>query len=365
MELGNGIDLDTGERRRRQKWITIQGTKQEAEKKLAELIDAMNKGTYVEPSKLTVAEWLDHWFKTAIAPNKRPRTIETYRSVLDHHLKPALGSIALQKLEAADIERYLAERKETLAASTLSQHSAILHSALKSAERKKKVLRNGQNLVDNKPKREERTRTDDDGHEEAHEEVLENCWEAEDARRFLAVARVAGLQPAAFYAMLMELGLRKGEICGLRWKDVSLDRAKVKIARQLVKVGNRTKSRAPLFGPPKNGQIRILDMPPEHRGWRSSSSTSATRPRSRWPTGRRITIRGWFSRRKTGAHVTNCIGDPIQANNIAQREFDPLIEKAEVRPDQVPRAPAHRGHAGSSKRSLDQDGSEEARTQAR
>ena len=63
--------------------------------------------------------------------------------------------------------------------------------------------------------------------------------------------------------MLLELGLRKGEICGLRWKDVNLDGGQVTIARQLVKVGNRAKGRDPLFGPPKNGRIRTIGMSPE------------------------------------------------------------------------------------------------------
>ncbi|MGH9461293.1 MAG: hypothetical protein ACRD1X_08740, partial [Vicinamibacteria bacterium] len=105
--------------------------------------------------------------------------------------------------------------------------------ALKSAEAQSKVQRNVHRLVENKPKHQEGTRIDDDGNTEAYDEIQERCWEAGEARKFLKAARKAGPQQAAFYSMLLELGSRKGEICGLRW-NVNLDGGKVTIARQLV-----------------------------------------------------------------------------------------------------------------------------------
>ena len=59
-----------------------------------------------------------------------------------------------------------------------------------------------------------------------------------------ATANVAGLstQMSAFIALGVDAGPRKGELCGLRWTDVNLDRGKVSIVRQLI-----TPGREPVF----------------------------------------------------------------------------------------------------------------------
>ena len=110
LDLGYQVDPTTGERKRKQKWITVRGTKRDAERKLAELVHRADTGTFIEPSKVTVGEWLDAWLEKAIKPPRRTlRAYETYRSVITKHLKPKLGAIRLQDLRAIDVERYHAE----------------------------------------------------------------------------------------------------------------------------------------------------------------------------------------------------------------------------------------------------------------
>jgi integrase len=52
--------------------------------------------------------------------------------------------------------------------------------------------------------------------------VLKHCWEAEEARRFVRMAKELGPQPSAFYTPALDSGARKGELCGLQWKDIEL-----------------------------------------------------------------------------------------------------------------------------------------------
>jgi integrase len=107
LDMGYQIVPETGKMKRVQKWFTVQGTKRDAERKLTELLHHLHHGEYVEPSKLTVWEWLHEWLETAIKPlNKRLRTYETYKSVIERHLKSALGHIRLQQLKPTDIKRY-------------------------------------------------------------------------------------------------------------------------------------------------------------------------------------------------------------------------------------------------------------------
>ena len=174
--------------KRKQKCQTIRGTKQQAELKLAELLRAVNHGEFVERSKLTVGAWLTEWLEKAIKPPaKRASTYAAYHHVIHDKLIPVLGAIPLQQLKALDIKRYYVEQT-TLSASTLAQHHAILTGALKAAAVTSLVTRNVAALVIGKPQ----ARRD-------HDLVLQNCWEADEAGRFLAAANAAGPQPAALF----------------------------------------------------------------------------------------------------------------------------------------------------------------------
>jgi integrase len=211
LDVGYQFDPETGKQRQVQKWFTVQGTKRDAEKKLAELLHDLHRSQYVEPSRMTLAEWLSEWLDTTInPPNKRLRTYETYKSVIERHLKPALGHLRLQQLRPTDLKRYYNEA--SLSPTTVEQHHTLLHSALKAAQLQGLVQRNVASLVIGKPHR-----------REGRDDVLRHCWEAEEVRRFIATATEQGPQPAAFYTLALDSGARKGELCGLKWTDIDLD----------------------------------------------------------------------------------------------------------------------------------------------
>jgi hypothetical protein len=135
LDLGYQVDSVTGKKRRKQQWITVHGTKREAETRLAELVNDTNRGTFVAPRKRTFGEWLDEWVeKAAKPPAKAPSTYEHYLGVIDQHLKPKLGTIPLQALNAADLKRAYTEatRKRgkgaaALSPSTLAVHHVVAH----------------------------------------------------------------------------------------------------------------------------------------------------------------------------------------------------------------------------------------------
>jgi integrase len=190
LDFAYRVDPKTGQRRRHQKWITFRGTKRKAQERLAELVTERSHGTFVSPSKLTFGDWLDTWVDKAIKPPRRTlRAYETYQSVITKHVKPKLGAIRLQELLPTDLERYYAE---------LGQAPA----------------------------------------------TLENCWEAHEARQFLETAKAAGPQPAAFYALALETGMRKSELCGLKWSDLDVQAQRLNVQRQLVQTWLRTDFRS-------------------------------------------------------------------------------------------------------------------------
>ena len=75
LNLGDRRDPVTGTLKRKQKWVTFRGTKKDAQTKLTELLNDLNKGTFVELHKRTFGGWLTEWLDKAIKPpHKTPRS---------------------------------------------------------------------------------------------------------------------------------------------------------------------------------------------------------------------------------------------------------------------------------------------------
>ena len=83
-----GHDSHTG--KRRQKWVSVKGTKRAAERRLAEVVRDLNEGTYVEPSRVTLPDYLDRWIRDYVSVSVRERTAQGYRGIV-RRLQPRLG----------------------------------------------------------------------------------------------------------------------------------------------------------------------------------------------------------------------------------------------------------------------------------
>ena len=118
LDLGYQEDPKTGKRRRRQKWMSLRGTKRQAETKLAELLHKVNRNEFVEPSKITVGEWLDYWLEHRIKPKCRIGTYEAYEGIIRSHLKPAIGLVRLQELSFTHLEAYYQKKAPDLSEGT-------------------------------------------------------------------------------------------------------------------------------------------------------------------------------------------------------------------------------------------------------
>jgi integrase len=238
----------------KQKWVTCHGTRKEAEGKLAELSNKVHKGKFIEPSKVTLAEWLDEWMEKAIKPPRcTQHTYNSYSSVVKNYLKPQLGDTPLQKLTVMQIERYYAERQVKLTERTVSLHHMILSGALRAAV-KNRILEAPHVATDvtNKP----RVRLND-------EDLLDNVWSPDEARQFLDHLKEKGsAQYLAFFALALDAGLRKGEMLGLQWKD--LDGSSLRVDRQLLGVKEDQAGTTQLVtSPPKGKRSRTVDLSDE------------------------------------------------------------------------------------------------------
>jgi integrase len=262
-----------------------------------------------------MGQWLTEWFKAA-KPRFRPSTCTRFEGIINNDLlKAPIANIPMQKIRPTHLEQYYADAK--VSASTLTLHHTILHQALRKAAKDGLIPLNPARDLDHKPRR---TR------EKVSGEAQKHVWTATEARAFLAAAKAAGPQPAAFYALALDSGARKGELCGLTWVNLDLDGGKMRIVQQLLSPGPK-----PTFGPTKTGRPRTVALAPETvellRLHRKHQRELMMANRTTYKDHGLVFAKEWGDLRKR----EECLGQPLQMNNLGQREYAKLIQAAKVR----------------------------------
>ena len=239
------LDLprDPATGRRRQQWLSVKGTKKDAEKRLAELVHQLDTGGFVKPTRLTVGEFLHQWLRDYAWPNLAPRTAEGYEHIIRQHLIPGLGAIPLAQLTPQHLQHYYAEKLERgrldgkggLSPRTVHHH-VTLHGALQSAVKWNRLARNPADAVD--PPRFQ------------HKEM--RTLDERGLHAFLEAARATPYY-ALFYTVLFA-GLRRSELLALRRGDVDVDLAQLMVTRGL----HRLRDGSMVFRTPKSAKGRRL-----------------------------------------------------------------------------------------------------------
>lgn len=290
-EAAISLDSVTGKRKR----VRFYGrTRQEVHKKLIAAKTQSDRGVSLPDHQWRLGEYLDYWLEEIVRPNRRPKTYQQYESVSRLYLKPALGGTLLTKLSVPRVQAFINEQfaqVESQGQSKRKVHTmrAVLSAGLSRAMREELVTRNAAQLV------------------ELHPDVRKHVqpWTADEATRFLEFARSSQLFPA--YAFLLLLGLRRGELLGLRWQDVDFERDEIRIRQQLQRVGGKL-----LFGPVK--------------------TTAGERNLPLIPWARELLLKQ--SREREGLVFSDENGEPIRPERF-YRTFLRLSSAADVRPIKI------------------------------
>lgn len=214
-----GIDR---EGRRVRKYRTFD-TKRDATRAFNEHKVKMDKGTQIMPSEYTFAQWLAYWYKDIILPQIEETTAYGYRGMIENYLKPQLGEIRLQKLTARDIQQYytwLMDEKE-LSPNTVIKHHNLLTNTLNAAERQEYITKNPMRAVSPPKKRQREAK----------------FYTPEQLGILLDKAVGTRLELPVFICAY--LGLRRGELCGLRWSDVDLEHQTITIENTRTQAGKK------------------------------------------------------------------------------------------------------------------------------
>lgn len=209
-------------------------TEDEADAWLYETARAIRRGTYTEPSRLTVAEVVREYLDRGVR-RWRPSTSATYEQRVRQHLVPALGTVRVVDLTTHRVQAWIdAMDRQGLGPSFVESTARILSGALKEAVRLGVVERNvavGMRLPAMK-----RTQRED------------QTWTAEQVRRVL-VALDGDAQWSALYRLALSTGMRPGELRAVQWRDADLVRGVLHVRRTISRdadwrdrIGTTTKS---------------------------------------------------------------------------------------------------------------------------
>ncbi len=206
---------------RRKRVHVYAATRRDAHDKLTAIIVKDRRGLRTPVTEWTVGAYLDHWLESVVKVKNRPRTYELYEQTVRTYLKPTIGQVKLRELTIDQTQRMLNKTIDDMGGITRTVHRirGTLRSALSRAEREELIVRNTAKLVELPTYQRKRI----------------TPWTAEQTLEFLKAAQ--GHRWYGAYLMLLSYGMRRGEVLGLRWRDVDFDAATVRVEQQLQRVG--------------------------------------------------------------------------------------------------------------------------------
>lgn len=273
------------------------GKRREAADWLAARQAERQKGELVKPTKQTVGQFLRQWLDTTVAHQVKPSTLHNYRQMVEYYLDRDIGQQELTKLTPREIQTMYHKRLQAgLSARTVQLMHAVLRRALQQAVEWQLVPRNVADAV-KKPRLERKETV---------------ALTPDQVVRFLDAAQADRLH--ALYVLAVTVGLRLGELLGLRWSDVDLEAGTLNVRQTLAVIKGRW-----LFGSPKTATSRrTIDLPAVAinalKRWHREQGAERLKIGEAWAYPDLV-----FATR---------IGTPLNPSNVRNRSFGAILQRA-------------------------------------
>lgn len=236
-----GVDASTGKRRQ----MLRQGfkTKREAETALAAAQQSVEQGSVVAKSTMNVGAFLDEWL---VSQQGRLKASTHHSYVItSKRIRSGLGHVQVQSLTPMQIEGFYSDLLDHgradgtgLSPKTVRNTHTVLRKALSDAQRLGLVYRNAA----------------DAARGPSVERPEFRVWSSDELRQFFATAESNRL--GAAFVMLATTGLRRGEVLGVRWRDLDLDARTLSVVQTITNVDGKL-----VFGKPKTSKsVRLISI---------------------------------------------------------------------------------------------------------
>ena len=183
----------------------VKGSKKNARTKLREVLFAVDNGSHVDKSKETVRQFATRWMDTYVATNCTLRTAKGYQGNIDRYIEPTVGTVAIQSLTTGQIQGiYSGMLERGLSRTTVLHVHRVLKQILGYAVKVGVIVKNPSDGA-TPPKR---------GIKQMP------MWDEETIKRFLEESQ--GTRYARIFEFAVMTGMRRSEICGLKWDAIDL-----------------------------------------------------------------------------------------------------------------------------------------------
>jgi integrase len=274
-------------------------TKAEAQKALTKVLADLDGGIYASAGTQTVGQFLVEWL-AAIEHTVSANTIDSYRRNLTNHVIPRIGGIRLDRIDGGALTRLYSELLQSgridgrggLSERTVNYIHTMIHRAFKDAVTWKRINHNPADAA----------KAPRSHHPGKH---LLPCWDSQTVQRFLGRSQAAAERDYPAWVLLAATGLRRGELLGLRWEDLDLERRHLSVHRNLTVVRHKITLTNPKTKAGRrsialdDGTCKIL------RHWRAQQNTE-----------RLIAGRSWID---SGYVFTTPLGEPHHPEAFSKR----------------------------------------------
>ena len=229
-------------------------TQRELMDKLHTCIETFRDVELSEDANLTLGQWLDKWLDEYMAGTIRESTLDGYRGMAENCIKPYLGDKKIGSVTTADVQKLYNRLRENgrqnehyekgnaLSDSYVRAVHMMLHQAMERAVRERLIVKNPTDgTTVPKPNY-------------APKQILTE----EQLEKFLEVVRQDPVWSDFFYTELTT-GLRRGEICGLKWQDFEETTGRLHIRRA---VTNRKGGGVKVGETKTEKGSRVIQLPP-------------------------------------------------------------------------------------------------------
>jgi integrase len=277
------LDLGWREGKRSRKYF-YGTTRDRVARKLARALAQHQQGFEFANERLTVEQFLGRWLE-AKRGTVGSGTWRRYEELVRLHVNPRIGRHRLARLKPDQLQHFYSELQASRSSATVLKVHRMLHSAFKLAVRWNAMPLNVTELVLAPPTR------------QRHEFTT---FTVGQARSFLKA--VQGDRLEALYVLAVTTGMRQGELLGLRWEDVDLERGRLQLVRRLK---TRQSRRAVVLS--ELAVTALVDHGDRQSAEREQQGA------------------GWEDH---GLVFTNSVGGPLDPHNLRQRSFFPLLDRA-------------------------------------
>jgi integrase len=301
------IDLGWGNGERKRKNF-YGATRREVAEKLNQAIRSKAQGLTIAVERQTVIQFLNRWLTDSVKSSVRPLTYEQYSQHVRLYIDPAIGQLQLSKLMPQHVQAFInAKLKEGLSPRTVQITLFVLRRALDQAVKWDLVARNVAKLVD-----------------APHAERPEiKPIVSDQVQRFLQALKGERLE--AVFTVGLALGMRRGEVLGLRWEDIDFVGRTVSVKQAVQRSGGRfaegdgQRSKLHFVTPKSFRGIRTLAMP-------DCVASALQSHRARQAEERLLAGSGW---QDFGLVFATRKGTPIEPRRV-DTEFKRILKKAQL-----------------------------------